>query len=135
MSFPDEVVARLVAQGVGTYGTDIFGSSGATVPAGDGPYLSLTETGGSGASGTHNDTATENPTMQVLARARYAADARTLLKAAYDALGGANGLHNVTLSGTFYLRIAARQGITDIGKDDPGRPMFAFNIEAEKQPS
>lgn len=135
MPFVDEIKDRLVAQGVGTFGTDIFAGSGAVIPPGDGPYLSLTETGGSAPNVTHNDTATENPTMQLSSRANTSVSARSKLKLAYDALGGANGLHNVTLGSTFYLSIKPRQGITDIGKDDAGRPMCTFNIDAEKQPS
>lgn len=135
MPLLDELITRLVTQSVGTFGTDIFAGSGAVIPTGNGPYLSLTETGGSAPSGTQNDTAVENPTVQIAARAKSSVDARAKLKLAYTALGGANGLHNITLSGTFYLKIKPRQGITDIGKDDPGRPMCAFNIDAEKQPS
>jgi len=58
-----------------------------------------------------------------------------MLKAAYDALGGAKGLHNVTLSGTFYQNIVPRQSITDIGLDDDARIMFTYNIDADKGPS
>lgn len=135
MPFLNEIIARLTSQNVGTFGTDIFASSGAVIPPGDGPFLNLTETGGTGADRTHNDTATENPTAQIAARASSSQVARAKLKLAYDALGGANGLHNVTLSGVFYLSVTPRQNITDIGKDDDGRPMCAFNIDAEKQPS
>jgi len=59
-----------------------------------------------------------------------------MLQAAYAALGGPNGLHNVTLSGVIYLSITARQGVTDTGKDETGRrATFTFNIDAEKEPS
>lgn len=135
MSFPSEVIARLAAQGVGTFGTNMFIGSGALLPAGDGPYLVLIDTGGSGASRTQTNTATENPTAQISTRAKSPSVARTMLQAAYTALGGANGLHNVTLSGTYYLSLTSRQNATDIGVDDAGRAMVAFNIDAEKEPS
>ena len=61
--------------------------------------------------------------------------ARLMLQAAYDALGGANGLWNVELSGVFYLSVTARQCVTDTGKDENGRQTFTFNIDAEKCPS
>lgn len=133
--FIDEIVARLVGAGVGASGTSIFAGSKATIPSGDGPYLTVTETGGSGSSKTHNNTATEHPTMQIMSRATTYPAARAQCAAAYAALGGANGLYNVTLSGVFYLSIKARQTLTDIGTDAIGRPQIAFNIEVEKQPS
>jgi hypothetical protein len=135
MPFLDEVAAALVAAGVGTLNGNIFVSSAAIVPVGDGPYVVLVESGGSGSTKTQNNTAIENPTAQISCRAKRYVDARTKLKAAYDALGGANGLYNVTLSGTFYLKITARQGPTDIGLDGAGRAMVAYNIDAEKSPS
>ena len=135
MPFLDEIAAKLVAKGVGVSGTSIFVSSKAVIPTGNGPYLVLIETGGSGPARTQNDTATQRPTAQISVRAVAYPTARTMLKAAYDALGGANGLWNVMLSGTMYLSITARQEPTDIGLDGAGRPMVAFNIAVEKQPS
>lgn len=135
MAFVDEIAQRLVSEGVGPVGTTILAGTASVVPRGDGPFLSLVETGGTGSAKTHNDTATERPTLQLKARATDQVVARALLKAAYTALGGANGLYNVTLSGTVYLRVVARQGPTDTGQDEAGRATFSFNIEAEKQPS
>ena len=135
MPFLDEIAARLVTQGVGTLGTNIFASSKAVIPVGNGPYLTLIETGGSGSAKTQNDTATERPTAQLSCRASTVSAARTMLKAAYDALGGANGLYNATLSGTMYLSITARPNITDIGFDSAGRAFLTFNIDVEKAPS
>lgn len=135
MPFLDEIAAKLVAAGVGVQGTNIFLGSGAVIPTGAGPYLSITETGGAGAGLTHNGTPVEMPTAQLVARAASYAIARAMLKAAYDALGGANGLRNVTLSGTFYQKVKPRQNITDIGLDDSARRMLSYNIEVEKAPS
>lgn len=131
----DEIAAKLVAEGVGTVGSNIIKGSKGTIPDGDGPYLSLTETGGTGAARTHNSTAVERPTIHLLARAKSYLVARTMLKAAYDALGGAKGLHNVTLSGVFYQSITPRQQITDVGLDDRARPMLSYNIDIDKEPS
>lgn len=135
MPFLDEIAARLVAQGVGTIGSNIFLGSKAVIPAGDGPYLSLIETGGSGPARTHNGEPVTRPTAQVLCRAKSYTVARGKLKDAYNALGGAQGLHNTTLSGTFYQSVVPRQEPTDIGLDDETRPMIVFNIEAEKASS
>jgi hypothetical protein len=134
--FLDEIAARLVSQGVGTINTNIFLTSASKIPTGAGPYLSVVDTGGAGSSGTQNNTATEYATASFTARAATYAAAYAMLKAAYTALGGANGLHNITLSGTFYLSLKARQNPTDLGiEDGTGRAMLVFNIEAEKQPS
>ena len=136
MPFLEEIADRLVSQGVGTKSADIFLGSGATIPDGDGPYLSLIETGGTDSMRTHNGTPVAQPSAQILARGKSYKDARTKLKAAFDALGGDKGLHNVTLSGTRYQRINAKQQPTDLGqKDGRARAMIAFNIEAQKQPS
>ena len=141
MPFADEIVNRLVAQGVGTKGTQVgvarslYQGSRVAIPSTDGPLLIVVETGGSGPAMTQNDTATQRPTAQLSVRGTSATAVRSMLKDAYDALGGANGLHNVTLSGTYYLDIIPRQEPTDIGEDATGRAQFAFNIEAEKEPS
>lgn len=136
MAFIYEIKDFLVAQGVGVYNTNIFIGSKALIPTGAGPYLTLADTGGSGSSRTHNNTATERPSLQLSARATAAPAARAMLVAAYAALGGANGLHNVILNGVSYLSITARQSNpVDIGSDDAGRAMFSLNFDAEKQPS
>ena len=135
MAFVDEIIEQLVREGVGRVGSTILTGTGAVIPRGDGPFLSLVETGGTTSAKTHNNTATGRPTLQLKARASDQRQARAMLKAAYNALGGENGLHNVILSDTFYLRIVARQEPTDTGQDEAGRATFAFNIEVEKQPS
>lgn len=133
--FLDEIAARLVAQGVGAVGASIFKGSKADIPTGDGPYISLTESGGSGSLRTHNGTPVAQPTAQILCRAKSYLVARLKIKDAFAAFGGDQGLHNVTLSGVFYQNIVPRQQPTDIGLDDLKRPMLAFNIECQKDPS
>lgn len=135
MAFPYEIKDRLVAQGVGVYGTNIFIGTLALIPAGDGPYLSIIETGGTGAARTHNGSSTERPGAQILVRAKTMPLARVMLQAAYDALGGADGLHNIDLGAVRYLSITARQTITDIGTDGAGRVMVSLNFDFEKKPS
>jgi hypothetical protein len=141
MPFPDEIAARLVAEGVGVMGTSaglpnsIYVSSKAAIPSSGGPFLTLIETGGSGSSKTQNDTATEHPTLQLTARGTTYPSARAMLADAYAALGGANGLYNTFLSGVYYLSLTARQATaTDVGMDDSGRPMVVLNFDFEKQP-
>ena len=82
----------------------------------------------------HNEASahTQRPTAQVLVRAKSYSVARTKAKAAYAAL---DGVFNMTLSGTYYQSLVARQEPTDIGLDAEARPMIVFNVEAEKSPS
>lgn len=130
--FLDEIAARLAAQGVGVVGTNIFKGSKALIPDGPGPYLSLTETGGSGPTRIHNVATahTQRPTAQIAVRAQSYLAARTMIKAAYLAL---DGVFNTSLSGVFYQKITARQEPTDLGLDALGRPLLVFNIDAEKE--
>lgn len=134
MPFLDEVRSYLIAQNVGT-SASILLSSKTVVPAGDGPYMVIIETGGSGPDRTQNNTATQRPTAQISVRATSYPIARAMLYAAYNALGGPNGIYNMTLSGTFYLSITSRNEPNDIGVDDINRAMIAFNIDAQKQAS
>ena len=132
--FLDEIAARLVAQGVGTVGSNIFLGSKAVIPVGAGPYLTLTETGGSAPTRVHNEAPahTQRPTAQIAVRAQSYLVARTMAKAAYLAL---DGVFNTTISSVFYQSITARQEPTDIGLDAEKRPMVVFNIACEKAPS
>lgn len=135
MPFLDEIAARLVGQSVGVLGSSIFLGSGAIIPAGDGPYMTIIETGGSAPTRIHNiaGASTQRPTAQIAVRAKSYSVARAMAKAAYAAL---DGVWNTTLSGTFYQSITARQEPTDIGLEEgTSRRMLAFNIEAQKQPS
>ena len=139
MSVLDDLAARLVTQGVGVLGTSIFISSAAVIPTDMGPYLSLSETGGVAPTRVQNVSApnTQRPSIQVLCRAGFIAGvqdaypaARTMAKAAYDAL---DGIFNTMLSGTFYLHVTAKQEPTDMGFDATGsRLQVVFNLDVEK---
>jgi hypothetical protein len=132
--FIDEIAVHLVGKGIGSLGTTIFTSSKAVIPAGDGPYLTITETGGSGPTRRQNisGAATQRPTAQIVVRALSYVVARAMAKAAYQAL---DGIWNETLSGAEYVSVVARQEPTDIGVDGAGRAMVSFNIDCEKAPS
>jgi len=141
MSVLEEIANKLVADGVGVLGTSIFISSAAVLPTGDGPYITLTETGGVAPGGfrgeggrTQNQSgvSTQHPTVQVVTRAKSFPVARAKALAAYNSL---DGTWNETLSGTFYLSITARQEPTDTGLDDAGRVRVTFNVDTDKAPS
>ena len=132
--FLDEIKDRLVAQGVGVFGSTIILGSKGVIPTGDGPLLSVIETGGTGPLRIHNVAAAhvQRPTAQVLVRGKNYVAARTMAKNAYLAL---DGIFNTSLSGTFYQKVTARGEPQDFGLDESGRVMISFNIEAEKAPS
>lgn len=134
MPFLDELSAWMATKGVGIPGQTIFLSSAAIPPTGDGPYLSMKETGGTGSTRIHNKSsaATHRPTAQVSVRAKDYTEASAMAKAAHNAL---DGIFNQTIAGVKYLSVTARQLPTDAGSDDVGRAMVVFNIDAEKEPS
>lgn len=134
MSFLDDLAAKLVADGVGVIDISLFMSSKAVIPAGDGPYITVSETGGIAPTRIQNKAAaaTQRPTAQVLVRASTYPIARAKALAAYQSL---DGTFNATIGTTFYLRLVARQEPTDMGLDAQSRAQVVFNVEAEKQPS
>ena len=89
--FPEELLALLVAAGVGTFGTDIFVGARADIPDGAGPYLSILPRGGTTPLRTHNEIgppAYQRPSAQLVARAKSSVQARARADAAYEALVG-----------------------------------------------
>jgi hypothetical protein len=87
-SFVQELIAILVAAGVGVANESIFGTSGSAIPSGRGPYLSVRPTGGSSPAGTHNDgvSAYRRPAAQIIVRASSWPAAEGMAQAAYSAL-------------------------------------------------
>lgn len=138
----EEIASYLTEQGLGsmavTVGSvmtgNIYLGSWAVIPAGPGPFLTLTDTGGMGSKYTQNKygAARHTFTLQVLGRAKDPQQLRLLMQSAHRALDGRT---NLILSGVPYLSIYARQLPTDIGQDGTGRAMMSFNILGEKAPS
>jgi hypothetical protein len=133
--FLDEIASRIVLEGAGVLGVDLFLSSKVNIPPGDGPFTSIIETGGTAPRRTHNNTATQRPSAQILVRASTYPSARARAQQVYDALGGDNGLYNLSLLGTFYQQITSVQNLTDLGLDELARVRIVFNINVEKVPS
>lgn len=138
----EEIAAHLIEHGLGTLGVvvnsvmtgSIFLGSWAVIPDGNGPFLTLTDTGGTGSSYTQNadGAATHNFTLQLLGRAKDPMQLKLLMRQAHAVLDGRT---NLILSGIPYLSIYARQLPTDLGQDGKGRAMMSFNIMGEKAPS
>jgi hypothetical protein len=87
-TFAEEIVSILTAAGVGTYGTNIFIGDVVDIPTGDGPYLSVMETGGLSGLRIHEQTrpAYSRPGAQLIVRATTYDAARTMARAAHNAL-------------------------------------------------
>jgi hypothetical protein len=121
MSLLDDLSSVLVAAGVGVEGT----------------YLTMNETGGTAPTRVQNSRTpnTVRPTVQVLVRAGRTDSqeawpaAYAMAQAAYAAL---DGIFNTVINGTFYLKIAARQEVTDMGIDAGNRVQLVFNLEIER---
>jgi hypothetical protein len=89
-TFLDEVVKVLEDAGLGTYGTDIFASSGASLPSSKAlTFLTLYEDPGMGPQKTQNRVsppAWERPIVHVIAHAATYAAAKARARAASNAL-------------------------------------------------
>jgi hypothetical protein len=128
----DEIGAYLVAQGIGTLGTDLF--LGEIPPKAPDAAVGLIETGGRAPEHTFGSAvgapAWESPSLQVLARAKTYVAARNK---AHDIYKKLDGLSNTTLSGVFYLSVFAIQSPFALGRDDADRELIAFNCAVKKK--
>lgn len=134
MAWLDDLVS-LLSPGVAVYGTSLFVSSRAVIPTGDGPYLALIETGGSGPRRTQNAVATPayvQPGAQVIAFASTEPAAKTMITNAYNVLVGVS---NRLVGSVWYLWIRPLQEPFDMGLDEAGRIRIGFNVIALKRPT
>lgn len=131
MALLDDMATLLVNAGVGVVGVSIFSSSSAIIPTGAGPYLTLIENSGVSPTRKQNQAAaaTRRPMVQILVRASTYSAALAMAQAAYLAL---DGKFNITISGTQYVKITARQDPGDMGLDGAKRAMSGFNLDVEK---
>lgn len=133
MAFTTEVINLLVANGIGTYGTNIFLSTKAVLPTGDGPYLSITEVPGLDVKRTQNSVAEpayRRPGIQFIARAVKYSEAKTMIDSVYDVLAA---VHNQFLDGVWYLWIRPVEEPYDNGNDTNGRICLVFHAVAYKR--
>lgn len=124
------LAALLAARGAGTLGVSVFAVP-ATMPTGAAGFLTIEETGGAAALGTHEDPmAIRRPAFQIVARkgTDYSA-ARDLADLAFDAFS--KNTSNLTAGDVFFLSIRPIQDIFSLGLDPAGRPRAAFNIETK----
>jgi hypothetical protein len=140
--FYDDIVTILVTAKVGVAGANaaggIFVSSKAAIPTGAGPYLSISETGGSSPEDTHNAAryssmpAYVRPNAQILVRASSYSVARTMAEAAYSAL---YSIQNQFINGVWWRETTMLQEPFDFGLDDLNRACVVFNMSAVKRPN
>jgi hypothetical protein len=135
--FLDDLINILTTAGV-TTAANIFVSSKAIIPTGTGPYISISETGGSGPEQTHNaaklggSPAYVRPNAQIFIRATTYPTARNMADAAYVAF---YSVKNRLVNGVFWRQIIPLQEPFDAGLDDLNRACVIFNISCVKRPN
>jgi hypothetical protein len=133
--FDDDLISLFVGKGVGVFNTTLFAGSKAVVPQGDGPYLSITLTGGTSPEHTQNSTtkpAYQRPSAQLVARALSPSAAKAMARAAYDAVVS---VRNMTVNGTYYREMMAIQEPFDMGLDVASRQCYTFNVRSVRRPT
>jgi hypothetical protein len=130
--FLDELKMLLVNAGVDA--KDIFLSTKASIPKGDGPFTTITSTGGTSPSYVQNQRLPHvaQPGAQILVRASSYKVANDTAKEIMSAL---SNVRSENVDGTYYQRISVTQSEPiDMGLDETSRARVAFNIIATKQP-
>lgn len=143
MAFVQELLYIMSGDNVGVPLTNMFTSSAKVLPTGAGPFLSITETGGTTPENTQNAVikpAYQNPGAMIVVRADSYPVAYAMARAAYNSLVKTrnqyigSGILNAT--GTWYRKIRPLQEPSDVlGLDAQGRARCSFNVLAEKRPS
>lgn len=88
----EDVVSILHSAGLATLGTDTYVGPLAVIPAGDGPYINVVDTGGSSPVETHNGVKYERLSAQIVVRAVSYTSARTRAQSIWQALDGLRGI-------------------------------------------
>jgi len=131
-----DLATILTGANVAVLGTSLFLGLTAVIPAGDGPFLSVVMTGGSGPEGTHNAVglpAYQRPTAQIIARGASTPAAEALAIAAYTALWA---VRNQFVNGVWWRQILPLQEPSEaLGEDADGRAQWSFNVAIEKRPN
>lgn len=133
MSLLDDVAVLYVSEGLGTEGTDIFGSTLSIIPKLDsGAVISIIETGGTNPDFFQNNTrkpAYTNPTALVMVTAVDYQTARNKAQAAYDVSTRANE----TINGKFYQKLRPLNEPGDQKPDGRGNARVSFNILGKRR--
>lgn len=133
----DDLIFKLHADGVGTYGTNIFKGSKASIPVlpNGAATLQLISTGGTNPDRTHNSVirpAYLRPTAQLTARADGYSACETMARAAFDSLVS---VRNEFINSTWYQEIEPLQSeFIDLGVDEKKQNRLVFNVLGNKRP-
>jgi len=116
----------LVADGIGTFGTDLFVSKQPSTPD---AVVTVYDTGGFAPEGM---TADHYPTVQMLIRGDQNSYRTTYTKAesVRDSL---HRLHDETWNSTKYIAIWAMSDIIFVGYDENERPEFSINFRMHRR--
>ena len=131
-----DLVTQLEADGVGTFGEDLFTSSKAAPPilvSGE-ATVSVIATGGTSPDHTHNAVITPayvRPGAQITVRARDYTTAEAKAREVYNSLVK---VRNQFINAGWYLSIDALQEPFDGGKDERGQMQCQFNVIGKKRP-
>ena len=89
-TFLEEIVKLLVTASVGKFNVNIFASTAVSLPADARTFLLIIETGGTAPGMIQNQAAPAypRPSAKLISSAAKYVDARTMARAAYDALAG-----------------------------------------------
>jgi hypothetical protein len=118
-----EIAEWLDAQGLGTYGTDIF--AGQLPPSPDTAIAVILFGGGPPLATFGEPLAIQRPTVQILVRGATYETGRDKVEIAYRLL---SALHNVLIDDVWYMGCNALPP-SFIGADANGRAMFSMNAE------
>lgn len=87
-----EVAKLITAAGLGTAGVDLFIGPKAAIPVGNGPYITILDTGGRSPDETQNGSKYERMSVQIVVRAQGYTQARTRALAIWRLLDGKRGV-------------------------------------------
>jgi len=87
-TYEKELVRVIQTAALGTWGTDLFDSSSAVIPDGDGPYVSVRSTGGAAGLQVQEEARPKyhRATAQIVVQARISEVAKARAVAVHDAL-------------------------------------------------
>jgi hypothetical protein len=128
----DDLATVLVSAGVGVLNTNIFLTSKANLPSGNGPYISIIETSGTGPDNIQNALLPgyEYPGAQILVRG---SEARPVITKIHEVWRAVASVRNQYINGVWYRDIHPQQNPYDLGVDDTGgRIHYAFNVIGDK---
>lgn len=134
MSWGNDLVTILVNGGYGIYNTNIGLSQKWSIPAGNGPFTTIIETGGTGAVRTQNSApqaAYRRPGAQITVRSISSTIAKSKAEFAYVLFAA---VKNQYVNGVWYVEIVPTQEPFEMPLDDLNRQLYTFNVLGYKRP-